>query len=193
MSGAFPGFGGIVSSGSGGNSSVNGRGVVVNVGGTKDGAVLMGAPIHGRGGIYIENNDGIDGPITVWRKPDGVLMTTESVDCSTTADIELGMATQDGQDTYVITRVRFWGATSTPTVLRGTVSSMANRAGTILVPATTDFSSLTTEDAVLDVDIPASQRRAARYARLLWKPTVTENMRLNITVYRELLRQTEVF
>ncbi|MCJ2129210.1 hypothetical protein [Methylobacterium sp. E-045] len=193
MSGPFPGFGGAVSGGSGGTVSVIGRGVVTNVGGTKTGAVLMGAPIHGRDGIWVENNDGVEGPITIRRKPDGVLMTTEGVDCSTTNDIELGMATQDGQDTYVVTRLRFWGATKAPTVLRGTVSSKANRDGVILVPATTDFSSLTTEDAMLVVDIPIAQQRVSRFARLLWKPTVVENLKLNITVYRELLRQNEVF
>lgn len=189
MSGAFPGFGG--GSASGGASSVSGRGLVFNVGGTKDGAVLMGMPIHGRGGIRIENNDGIDGPVTIWNMPDGVLMTAEGVDCSTTADIELGMATQEGQDTYIIDTVTFWGATAAPTVLRGSIWSMVNRTGVEIVPVTTVFSSLTTEDAVLDV--PVASKRAARYSRLLWKPSVTQNIKINITIYRRLLRQVEAF
>lgn len=191
MSGAFPGFGGAASGVSSGIASVNGRGVVINVGGAKDGAVLMGGPIHGRGGIRIENNDGIEGPITIWNMPDGVLMTAEGVDCSTTNDIELGMATQEGQDTYIVDTVSFWGATAIPTTLRGSVWTKPNRAGVELVPLTTDFSSMVAEDVVLDVPVPL--KRAARYSRLLWKPSVTQNLRINIAVYRRLLRQSEVF
>ncbi|MCC0807499.1 hypothetical protein FPV16_14885 [Methylobacterium sp. W2] len=155
----------------------------------------MGMPIHGRGGIRIENNDGIDGPLTIWNMPDGVLMTAEGVDCSTTNDIELGMATQEGQDTYIIDTVTFWGATKPPTVLRGSVCSMTNRGGVTLVPTTVDFSALTAPDLCLDVPTvpPGQPKLAARYARLLWKPSVVENMRINIAVYRRLLRQSEVF
>lgn len=191
MSGLFPGFGGAANPSGGGIASVSGRGVVVNVGGAKDSAVLMGGPIHGRGGIRIENNDGIEGPITIHNMPDGVLMTAEGVDCSTTNDIELGMATQEGQDTYIIDTVSFWGATSIPTTLRGSIWTKANRAGVELVPLSTDFSSLVAEDVVLDVPVPL--KRAARYARLLWKPSVTQAMRINIAVYRRLLRPSEVF
>lgn len=188
MSGAFPGFGG---GSSAGGVSVSGRGPVFNVGGTKDGAVLMGMPIHGRGGIRVENADGIDGPLTIWNMPDGLLMTAEGVDCSTTADIELGLATQDGQDTYIVDTVTFWGATAAPTVLRGSIWTKPNRTGSEIVPVTTVFSSLVTEDAVLDVPVPA--KRVARYGRLLWKPSVTENIKINIAVYRRLLRQSEAF
>ncbi|WP_019905721.1 hypothetical protein [Methylobacterium sp. 77] len=189
MSGIFAGFGS--AGGGGGVISVPGRGVVFQLGGTKDNPLLMGLPIHGRGGIRIENNDGVDGPLTIWNMPDGVLMTAEGVDCSATTEIELGMATQDGQDTYIIDTVTFWGATSAPTVLRGSVYSGSGVNSTLLVPATQSFAALTSSDVVLDV--PVQVKRAARYGRLLWKPSVTENIRINIAVYRRLLRQVEVF
>ncbi|WP_019906116.1 hypothetical protein [Methylobacterium sp. 77] len=53
------------------------------------------------------------------------------------------------------------------------------------------FAALTSTDVVLDV--PVQVKRAARYSRLLWKPSVTENIRINIAVCRRLLRQSEVF
>ncbi|MHC2089476.1 hypothetical protein [Methylobacterium sp. CM6244] len=179
------------SGGGGGLPSIPGRGVVFQLGGTKDNPLLMGMPIHGRGGITIENNDGVDGPLTIWQRPDGVLMAVEGVDCSTTNEIELGMATQDGQDTYVIDTVLFWGATKQPSTLRANLYGGDSTNRTILVDASQSFAGLNADDAVLEV--PVIQKRVARYPRLLWKPTVTEAMRINIVVFRRLIRQVEVF
>jgi hypothetical protein len=59
------------------------------------------------------------------------------------------------------------------------------------VDASQSFAGLNADDAVLEV--PVLQKRVARYPRLLWKPTVTEALRINIVVFRRLIRQSEVF
>lgn len=190
MSGVFPGFATSSSGGSGGASTVSGRGPVVNVGGAETGAVLMGMPFHYTGGARIENSDGIDGPITFTTIPDGVLITAEGVNCSAVADIEIGMASQEGHDTFIIDSVVFWKPTSVPTVLRGTLSSEKNAGGTIIVPATQAYTSLTADDKILD--IPITDKRVARYPSLWWRPTVAEDLRINVTVFRRILRQVQI-
>jgi len=194
MSGGFPGFGGNSGGGGGGSLPVDGRGLVFNVGGAKEDPVLVGMPIHGRGGITIENNSGIEGNLTIWGKPDGLLFAIEGVDCSTTADIEIGIPTEERQDTVVIDSFIFWGALLPPNLLRFTIATDINRTKTVLVPSTVSLVGLDAPDKFIKYDIPLVDQRISRYRSLFFKPLVAEaNQKINIAVYRKVIRHIQVF
>lgn len=158
---------------SSGAVTVLGNGVVVHNKGR-----LAGRSMVGTAPVVLDNPDGISGHVRITARPaNHPLASADDLDGNSIADQPVKIF---GADTFIIRRIVFLRASSTPATVQGGLYTLPGKSGRTLVAATQVFTALTDDKAILVVDY--TEPVVMRVPWLYFSPSVAEGSALTLAM-----------